>query len=468
MTNRLNRIWAEIRSGESETVEFKSGFDKEAIETLAAFANSKGGKVVVGVSDSGEIRGVLIGKETVQNWINQVKLNTSTSIVPDVEVYEIEGKTVVVLDVSEYPIKPVACKGRYYKRVKNANHQLSTTEVVNLHLQSCNTSWDSYPDDQHTERDISLEKVQDFIDMANKVRAIPITDDPLTVMQKYELLREGRITRAAFLLFMAGESSLATVELGRFQTETIIKDGARLKTDLFTEVDAIMAFIRKHINRAYIITGKPQRDERWDYPLDALREIVLNAIIHRDYASSSDSIVKIFDERIEIYNPGKLSAGLTIKKLLAGEYRSTIRNRRIADMFKEVGLVEKYGSGIRRIVEGFVEYGLPAPKFQEISDGFMVTVYNGQVGQLESQRESQRESQLESQLESLSQRVLNLLKDGAQSKSELSVRLGQKAVSGQLHAVVKDLLESRLIEYTIPEKPQSRLQKYRLSTKGWR
>ena len=374
MTNSLTFILSEIRSGESETVEFKSSFDKETIETLVAFANTKGGKVFVGVSDSGEVRGIQVGRETVQSWINQVKLNTSTSIVPDVEVYEIEGKTVVVLDVSEYPIKPVAFKGRYFKRVKNANHQLSTTEVVNLHLQSCNTSWDSSLDDQHTETDISLDKVQNFVDMANKVRVIPIADDPLVVMQKYELLREGRITRAAFLLFMAGESSLTTVELGRFQTETDIKDGARLKTDLFSEVDGIMAFIRKHINRAYIITGKPQRDERWDYPLDALREIVLNAVIHRDYASSSDSIVKIFDERIEIYNPGKLPTFLTIEKLLAGEYRSSIRNRRIADMFKEAGLVEKYGSGIRRILEGFAEYGLPAPRFQEISDGFMVTV----------------------------------------------------------------------------------------------
>lgn len=304
MDTSLIKLLADIQAGESETVEFKSSFDKEVIETLVAFANTKGGKVFVGVTDTGELKGVQIGRETVQNWVNQVKLNTSTSIVPNVEVHQIKDKTIVVLDVSEYPIKPVACRGRYFKRVKNANHQLAISEVVNLHLQSCNTSWDSSLDDLHTERDISLEKVQNFIDSANKVKAVPLTDDPLTVLQKYELLREGRITRAAFYLFMAGESSLSTIELGRFQTETIIKDGARLKSDLFSAVDSVMAFIQKHINRAYTISGKPQRDERWEYPLDALREIVINAIIHRNYTSSSDSIVKIFDERIEIYNPG--------------------------------------------------------------------------------------------------------------------------------------------------------------------
>ncbi|MFZ2957624.1 MAG: ATP-binding protein [Candidatus Ozemobacteraceae bacterium] len=229
------------------------------------------------------------------------------------------------------------------------------------------------------ERDISLEKVQNFIEMANKVRGVQITDDPLTVLQKYELIRDGRITRAAFFLFMSVESSLSTIELGRFQTETIIKDGSRLKTDLFSEVSNVMEFIRKHINRSYVISGKPQREERWEYPIDAIREVVLNSIVHRDYSSSSDSIVKIFDDRIEVYNPGKLSAGLTVEKLLKGDYRSSIRNRKIADIFKEAGLVEKYGSGIRRIVEGFKEYGLPEPKFQEISDGFMVTMYCDKV-----------------------------------------------------------------------------------------
>ena len=370
----MKQILGIIKSGESETVEFKSSFDREAIETIVAFVNTRGGKVFIGVTDSGDVKGVEIGKETLQSWINQVKQNTSSTVIPDIDVYEIKGKSIAVLEVPEYPIKPVACKGRYYKRIKNSNHQLSVSEVVNLHLQSCNNSWDYSLDDRHDENDISLDKVRNLIEMANKVRAVPITDDPLTVLQKYELIRDGKITRAAFFLFMAGESSLTTIELGRFQTETLIKDGARLKTDLFAEVEGVLAFITKHIHRAYIITGKAQREERWDYPMEAVREVVLNAIIHRDYTSSSDSIVKIFDDRIEVYNPGRLPSGLTVEKLLKSDYRSSIRNRKLADMFKEAGLVEKYGSGIRRIVEGFKAYGLPAPKFQEISDGFMVTM----------------------------------------------------------------------------------------------
>lgn len=144
---------------------------------------------------------------------------------------------------------------------------------------------------------------------------------------------------------------------------------------LISEVEAVMDFIKKHINKAYIITGNIQREERWDYPLDAVREIVVNAIVHRDYRDASDSVIKIFDDRIEFYNPGKLPEGLSIEKLLSGDYISTIRNKKIAEIFKEADMIEKYGSGIGRILDEFEEHGLPAPKFEEIGNGFRATAF---------------------------------------------------------------------------------------------
>jgi ATP-dependent DNA helicase RecG len=187
--------------------------------------------------------------------------------------------------VPEYPIKPVACRGRYFKRVGNANPLMTTSDVVKAHLSTLKSSWDSYVDELHTEADISFDKVQAFIERINRLREAPLLDDPLALLRKFELLREGRITHAAFLLFMAGETCSSAIELGRFQTPTLIKDGARLKTDFFAEVEGVMAFIKKYINKAYIIKGEPQREERWDYPLDALRAIVVNAVVHRDYSS---------------------------------------------------------------------------------------------------------------------------------------------------------------------------------------
>jgi ATP-dependent DNA helicase RecG len=452
-----------LKRGETETVEFKKAFDRETIETLSAFANTHGGFVFIGVSDTGEVVGAEVGRETIQNWINQVKLSTANALLPDVELVRVKKKDVAVLSITEYPIKPVACRGRYFKRVKNANHQMTVSDVVNEHLKTFNTSWDYYVDDFHTEADISLEKVQAFIDRVNRTREIPIQDDPLTLLRKFELLRDGRITRAAFFLFMAGESSLSTIELGRFQTPTLIKDGARLKTDLFAEVDGVMAFIRKHISKAFIITGKPEREERWEYPLEALREIVINAIVHRDYASSSDSIVKIFNDRIEVFNPGGLQPGLTVEKLLAGEYLSRIRNRKIADMFKEAGLIEKYGTGIRRVLQEFEAVGLPIPTFEEIGEGFRVTAYSSAMAKETPQVPPQVTPQVTPQVERLLAACLS-----PQSRAELQRKLGLSDKKHFWAAYLNPSLKAGLIELTNPDKPRSRLQKYRLTGKGKR
>jgi ATP-dependent DNA helicase RecG len=125
----------------------------------------------------------------------------------------------------------------------------------------------------------------------------------------------------------------------------------------------------------YIITGEPQRTERFDYPLDAIREIVVNMIVHRDYRDSSGSIIKIYDDRIEFYNPGKLYGGITIHDLLSENYTSKSRNKLIARAFKEVGLIERYGSGIIRVRKICKDYGIKEPLFREISQGFEVILY---------------------------------------------------------------------------------------------
>lgn len=287
-----------VEKGESGAREFKRNFDKDALEAITAFANTKGGILLVGVEDDGHISRASISKETIQNWINQVKLSTTPSIIPDMEVVEVGNKKVVFVKVMEYPIKPVALRGKYIKRVKNSNHHMDISEVTDLHLKTFNTSWDYYIDNHHSVEDISLDKVRDFIELANKYKDIKITDDPVRLLNKFELIRENKISYGGFLLFMKGASAFTTI-----------------------------------------------------------------------------SIVKIFDDRIEIYNPGKLPEGLSVEKLLPGDYISTIRNKKVAEIFKEANIIENYGSGILRILEGFAAHGLQAPKFEEIGIGFRVTVF---------------------------------------------------------------------------------------------
>jgi ATP-dependent DNA helicase RecG len=278
LTN-LSDIESLINSGESETLEFKSSFNNETIETLVAFANTNGGKVIVGINHKNEIIGAKVNEESVQNWLNEIKGKTAPQIIPDVRIIPFKDKAIVIFSIREYPIKPVATRGKYFKRVVNSNHLLSITEVVNFHLQSFNTSWDFHVNSQFKINDISFGKVQNSIDVVKQLGFI-IKDDPLTFLRKNDLLREGQLTNAAYLLFTDRETVLTTIELGRFQSNTIIKDSDRTKSDILTQINEVMEFVRKHINKEVIITGQARNTQKWQYPLEAIREIILNMIVH--------------------------------------------------------------------------------------------------------------------------------------------------------------------------------------------
>ena len=165
-----------IKSGEGATLEFKSSFNTEVIETLVAFANTTGGKIVIGINQNNEPVGVQINSESIQNWINEIKHKTSPSIIPDVETLSHDNKTFVIFSVQEYPIKPVATRGKYFKRVANSNHLMGADEIANEHLKTINTSWDYYPDFGHNFDDISIEKVKKFISVVETQSKTKIED----------------------------------------------------------------------------------------------------------------------------------------------------------------------------------------------------------------------------------------------------------------------------------------------------
>ena len=207
--------------------EFKQSFTDDVIVALVAFANAKGGKVYVGMCDDGSACGVTIGKETVQKWLNDIKQKTEPSIIPDVEIVEIQQKKIAVFSVQEYPVKPVAIKGRFYVRQANSNHLMSAFEISNLILQTKNSSWDYYTDNKHTIDDIDLNKVQFCIDKMKR-RGISIEETPVAFLRKKDFLEDNHITFGGYLLFKAHEDIMTTIELGFFQDSegVIIKDSS--------------------------------------------------------------------------------------------------------------------------------------------------------------------------------------------------------------------------------------------------
>ena len=381
-----------IVKGENDRVEFKRSLaqEKEIIETIGAFLNHKGGMIIVGYDEKKkEIDEPDIGPETLQKFINKVKSVTNPQVIVDTFEVEYNGKRLLVIDVIEYPIKPVAVQGRYYRRRMNSNHVLTPAEISSLHLFSLNSSWDYQLSGDSTLKDLDMDTVEWFILQLNKLKNKKITDTPLNVLEKYELTRENKPTFAALLLFPKRPSFILDVQVGLFEDEITIKKDKNIKKSVLFEVEEIMDFITAYITKEFIITGRPQRDERWQYPLEAIREIAMNAVIHRDYQEGTHTQIKVFRDKISFWNSGKLPPDLTIEDIKSGTIQSKPRNRLLAQIFKELGIIEKYGAGVKRVIEEFEAYGLVEPSFEEKTGGFYVVANDQKLKSPTTQETSQ-------------------------------------------------------------------------------
>jgi ATP-dependent DNA helicase RecG len=367
-----------INRGESETLEFKTSFGDEAIISLVAFANTKGGEVYIGISDDGQIKGINIGKEIIQNWLNEIKNKTQPSIIPLVEVFKSKGQQVVCIRVNEFPIKPLSFKGRYYKRVGNSNHQLNVSEISDIYLQTMQYSWDSYPYTNVTIKDIDLKKVEIFIQKVNNAGRFRLPNNPKDALIKLRMLKDNIPTNSAMILF-SKENLFYNVHIGRFKTPSMIIADKMINGNLFEVVEESMQTIVSHLKFAFEITGKTtQRTEIAEYPLDAIREALLNTLIHRDYQSSTDVQIKIFDKKITFFNPGGLFGEITEEDLRTDTYQASTRNKQIAEAFYLTGDIEKYGSGFIRIREAVKEYPTMLFDFINSQQGF-VTEFSYEV-----------------------------------------------------------------------------------------
>ena len=194
-----------IKKGESEKVEFKPSLSQtdKIMESISAFSNTKGGTVVIGVSDKGEVLGVDIGKRTIENLANRIKQNTDPMVYPSIRVGEINDKQVVVIEVVRGKQKPVLAFGRAYKRVGKTNQKLGYEEIRNLALETSKIYWDEWVCEDASLGDIGEDKVRWFVKEAKEQRGLDISEDlPLEeVLMRLKLTRNKKLTNAAILLF---------------------------------------------------------------------------------------------------------------------------------------------------------------------------------------------------------------------------------------------------------------------------
>lgn len=359
-----------LKEGEGTTVEFNESMGENVFKTVSAFSNTDGGILFCGISDKGDILGFDCSQKPVRIITN--KILDKMGIHPNISCFEFDGKKVLRIDV-EKSYNPISYNGKYYKRVGTTTTGMLGDELRDFFLKESN--WDGLTNDYSLD-EIDEEALRRFIRRAVSKGRLVADDaaDLSDLLLKINLLVEGKLTNAAIVLFGKDPQKYFTnalVRVLKFKNGVSISD-RRVKGNLFRQAEEAEEAIKNSLNVKFEIKGKLTRDEVWDYPLDAIREALINSIVHRDYFKYGiQTQIKIFDDKIWFFNPGELFGGMTIEKLTQLHPSST-RNPLIAEMFFKAGLVEVHGSGIRQMMKSLKNAGLPEPDFKEEFAGFSV------------------------------------------------------------------------------------------------
>ena len=326
--------------------------------------------------------------------------------------------------------------------------------------------FDASPCSKASLDDLDTDQMHRFIRTARSARAFPLPEGTSTeeLLVHLNLLNDGRPTNAAVLLF--GESPQrflisSEIRCAHFHGTEVAKPIPSYqiyKGTAFQLVDQAVDFVLSKIalwvgTRAESV----QAPVAYEIPKEVITEAIVNAIAHRDYTSNASIQVMLFSDRLEIWNPGRLPPPLTLAQL-RGPHQSVPNNPLLAEPLYLAQYIERMGTGTLDMIRRCGDAGLSEPEFTD-SSGFKTIIWRATPP-------AQPESQPESQPRDLRSKILHLLASGPMQKSELSKKLGQKSVSGQLNRVVQSLLADQIVEYTLPDKPNSRLQKYRLTDKG--
>ncbi len=366
---------------ESDTVELKHSVSQlnEIVETVAGFANNKGGKIMVGVSNTGEIIGIEIGKSTLEKLVNTIKQNTEPKQYPKVLAKAISGKNFMEITVAESKEKPVLAFGRAFKRVGKSTLKVDKDEHERMVLEKKKVYFDTQICEGATLDDIDEEKVKKFLKKAVLERRMGLNPEISIkeALERLDLSVKNKIKNAAILLFGKNPQQhflSAEVRCARFKgTEPIhFIDMKVFGNDIINQREDAVEFVQKHIQLHAKIVGT-ERIETWEYPLEAVREAITNALCHRDYEISSNVQVRIFDDRLEIWSCGNLPQSLHVEDLKK-KHNSVLRNPLLAKSFFLIKYIEHWGTGTNRIIKECLQHGLPEPIFEISSGNVVVTL----------------------------------------------------------------------------------------------
>ena len=360
---------------ENQCSEWKASWRDEYLKWICGFANAEGGVLEIGRDDAGVVVGVAGAVRLLEEIPNKVR--DVLGIMVDVNLLEEAGKSLLQIRVEPYP-SPVSYKGEYHYRSGSTKQELKGAALSRFLLRKQGVHWDGVPLPGLSLADCLPSALQWFRSKAarsGRVDEAVLADSDAALLASL-LLEDGEhLKRATALLFGKQPERFvpgATIKIGFFITDDDLRYQDEIHGDLFTQVEKTLEILRSKYLKAYISYDGLQRVEAFLFPLQALREALLNAVIHKDYSSGIPIQISVYEHQIVIWNPGQLPERWTLEKLM-GKHPSNPFNPLLASAFFRAGYVESWGRGIEKIHRECLSHDMPPPVFDTSMSGLMLT-----------------------------------------------------------------------------------------------
>ena len=433
---------------ESQSIEFKENWKDEYLKWICGFANAQGGKLVIGKNDKGEVVGVDNASKLLEDIPNKVK--DILGIIVDVNLKNENGLNYIEVDTVQHPY-PVNYKGEYHYRSGNTKQELKGAALNRFLLQKQGMHWDSVSLPKVKLKDLTDNAFKYFKEIAAKNGRVDeniLKDKNSILLDNLKLLEDNQLKRAAILMFHDDPEKYvlgAYIKIGFFRTNSDLLYQDEIKGNILEQADKTIDILLTKYLRAYISYQGIQRIETYPFPKEALREVILNAIVHKDYSSGNPIQISVYEDKIYIWNQGLLPQNWTVKNLMA-KHPSVPFNPLIANAFFRLGFIEVWGRGFEKITEECQKVGNPLPILTYDTNGLMVEFRTSTVVPVETSVETSVEN-----VSKASQKVIKEIAKNPQiTIREIADNLNKTTRAIEL--LVANLVKNKQIEHVGPKK----------------
>ena len=361
---------------EQQNIEYKSSWHDDYLQWVCGFANAQGGRIYIGKNDVGAVVGLEDSKRLMEEIPNKIKTNLGITV--EVNLIEEDDKQFIEIIVQPYSV-PISLRGRFYYRSGSVKQELTGAALNEFLLKRAGQTWDDVIEARATFDDIDERTVKIFLRKAEEAGRLPDVDGLSTpeLLEKLRLAKNGQIKRAAIVLFGKDPGAFYPnifVKIGKFEDDDFTIRFQELEEGNIIQVlDKVLRTLdHKFLIRSISFEGM-SRIEILEYPITALREMLLNALIHRNYMGAPTQI-RVYDNKLTVWNHGTLPDGITLDQLTKS-HSSYPRNPILAEACFRGGYIDSWGSGIMKIVDSCKTVGLPQPVMEEDGGGFVVKLF---------------------------------------------------------------------------------------------